>query len=211
MLRHSAACRRTNSDEPDFVTRVWPDANNLPSHDSRYKGAIADIRQHRINNWDWDDDWIFTDPRFNLMGCDDAVFLAFLAETVHPVVRSDAAEVTKLVSEFNTLRPDGYMLSPASFISGHPIYAGTRITASHTPATALKLPTRTLLDDHTPPSRTTSTASSAPSVPTRQPPSPAPRNSSKPPTSSSSTSAASRTGTATTSVTCTRRSPLNCP
>lgn len=137
-------------DEPDFVIRVWPDANNLPSQDSRYKGAIADIRQHRINNWDWDDDWIFTDPRFNLLGCDDAEFLAFLAETVHPVVRSDAAEVTKLVSEFNAqLRPDGYMLSPASFISGHPIYAGTRITASHTPATALKLPTRTLLDDHT--------------------------------------------------------------
>ncbi|MDQ3422989.1 MAG: abortive infection family protein [Actinomycetota bacterium] len=86
----------------------------------------------------------------NLMGCDDTTFVAFLAETVHPVVRSDAAEVTRLVTEFNTqLRPDGYQLTPTSFISGHPIYAGTRITASHTPATALKRPTRTLLDDHT--------------------------------------------------------------
>ncbi|MEP7194324.1 MAG: abortive infection family protein [Actinomycetota bacterium] len=137
-------------DEPGFVVRVWPDAGTYRSTDNRYKDALADIWQHRINNYDWDDDWIFTDTRFNLTGCDDPVLLTFLAEMVHPVVRPDADEVTKLVTEFNThLRPDGYQLTEASSISGRPIYAGTRITASHTPATALKLPTRTLLDDHT--------------------------------------------------------------
>jgi hypothetical protein len=136
-------------DEPDFVIRVWPNANDLPSYDTRFAGALADIRQHRINNLDWYEDWIYTDPRFNLTGCDDPTFLTFLAEIVHPVVRSDPAEVTKLVTEFNTqLRPNGYQLSPASFVSGRPIYVGTRITASHNPATALKLSTRTLLDDH---------------------------------------------------------------
>jgi len=137
-------------DEPDFVVRVWPSANELPSYDSRFKGAMGDIHQHRVNNYDWEDDWIFTDARFNLMGCDDGQFLAFLAEVVHPVVRSDADAVADLVAEFNKhLRPDGYVLAPASYISGRPIYAGSSITASHSPATALSLPTRTLLEDHT--------------------------------------------------------------
>lgn len=136
-------------DEPDFVLRVWPNADELPSYDRRFANALADIHMHRVNNWDWDDDWIFADPRFNLAGCSDPTFLAFLAESVHPEVRSDSAEVAKLVAAFNIyLRPDGYQLSATSFISGHPIYRGTHITASHSPATALRLSTRTLLDDH---------------------------------------------------------------
>ncbi|MGH9249417.1 MAG: hypothetical protein ACRD0W_07885 [Acidimicrobiales bacterium] len=138
-------------DEDQFVVRVWPDAADLPSYDRRFTGALADIHQHRVfNPDDWQDDWIFHDSRFNLMGGDDDQFLAFLAEVVHPVVRSDVDEVAKLIAEFNRqLRPDGYVLAPASHISGKPIYAGSRITASHSPASALSLPTRTLLEDHT--------------------------------------------------------------
>lgn len=136
--------------EDQFVVRVWPEADQLPSYDSRFKGALADIRQHRINNYDWDDDWLFGDSRFNLTGGSDEQFLTFLAEIVHPVVRSDDDEVAKLVTEFNRhLRPDGYALAPASYISGKPVYAGSRINASHSPATALGLPNRTLLEDHT--------------------------------------------------------------
>lgn len=136
-------------DEPDFVARVWPDAADMPSYDRRFSGALADIHQHRVNNYDWEDDWIFTDGRFNLMSCNDDEFLTFLAEVVHPVVRSDEDEVSHLVAEFNKhLRPDGYALAPVSFISGRPIYAGSPITARHSPATALSLPTRTLLEDH---------------------------------------------------------------
>jgi len=138
-------------DEDQFVVRVWPDAADLPCYDRRFTGALADIHQHRVfNPDDWQDDWIFHDSRFNLMGGDDDQFLAFLAEVVHPVVRSDEDEMAKLITEFNRqLRPDGYVLAPASYISGKPIYAGSRITASHSPATALSLPTRTLLEDHT--------------------------------------------------------------
>lgn len=137
-------------EEDQFVARVWPNANQLPSYDNRYKGALADIHQHRVNNYDWDDDWVFADARFNLGGCADDQFLAFLAEVVHPVVRSDDDEVNKLVTEFNRhLRPDGYALTPGSYISGKPIYVGAPIAASHSPATALDLPTRTVLEDHT--------------------------------------------------------------
>lgn len=135
-------------DEPDFVVRVWPNANDLPSYDTRFTGALADIHQHRINNYDWEDDWIFTDGRFNLIGGPDEQFLAFLAEVVHPVVRSEEDEVDKLVAEFNKhLRNDGFTLAPASYISGSTVYAGLP-TASHSPMTALSLPTRTLLEDH---------------------------------------------------------------
>ena len=136
-------------EETQFIVRVWPNAADLPSYDTRYSDALGDIHQHRINNYDWDDDWVFGDARFNLTGGSDAQFVTFLAETVHPVVRQDEDEVTKLVAEYNRqLRPDGWQLTPASYLSGKPIYAGARITASHSPATALRLPTRTLLDDH---------------------------------------------------------------
>jgi len=136
-------------EEPDFVARVWPDAGTYPSGDTRYKDALSDIYQHRVNNWDWEPDWIFTDRRFNLAGCDDTKFLAFLAETVHPLVRSDDDEVTKLVTEYNReLRGDGYALTVVEHRSGRPIYAGGRVSGNHTPATALRLPTRTVLDDH---------------------------------------------------------------
>lgn len=71
-------------DEPDFVVRVWPDATKLSSGDHRYHDALSDIYQHRVNNFDWEDDWIFTHRRFNLSGCDDALFLSFLARSSIP-------------------------------------------------------------------------------------------------------------------------------
>lgn len=136
-------------EETQFVVRVWPNAADMASYDTRYKDALGDIHQHRINNYDWDDDWIFGDARFNLTGGPDEQLVSFLAEMVHPVVRQDEDEVAKLVSEFNRqLRPDGWQLRPVNYISGKPIYAGSRIAASHSPATALGLPKRTLLDDH---------------------------------------------------------------
>jgi len=41
----------------------------LPSTDRRprYPTAREDICQHRLNNDDWDDDWIFEDPQFGLL------------------------------------------------------------------------------------------------------------------------------------------------
>lgn len=137
-------------DEDSFVVRVWPNAADLPSHDYRFGDALADIHQHRVfNSYDWPDDWIFTDTRFNLGNCDDGQLLAFLAEVVHPVVRPNPDEVAELVNEVNKhLRADGFQLTVTSHLSGHPIYTGTRVTASHSPSTALSLPSRTLLEDH---------------------------------------------------------------
>ena len=76
-------------EEPDFLSRLY-DLDELPSHDSRFRTMGQDIWQHRVNNpMDWDDDWVFSDSRLNLLRCPDSEFLSFLCEMLHPVVRPD--------------------------------------------------------------------------------------------------------------------------
>ena len=82
-------------EESEFLNRIF-DLGAMRSHDPRYSDAAGDIWQHRVNNpADWDDDWVFRDNRFNLMNCDDDLFLRFLAETIHPVIRPDITECAK--------------------------------------------------------------------------------------------------------------------
>lgn len=133
-------------DEVAFLSRIY-DLTTLPSHDSRYRDAEGDIRQHRVNNLDWDDDWVFQDPRLALDRGDDDVLLRFLAETLHPVVRH-ADEVDALLTRFNdALRPDGYELAVVDTISGRPVFAGQGRQEFHASKPNLKLATRPLLTD----------------------------------------------------------------
>jgi hypothetical protein len=115
-------------EEVEFLQRLY-DLESLPSHDSRFKNAADDIWQHRVNNpTDWPDDWVFDDPRFNLLrGASDG-FLRFLCETVHPVVRPDRNEVLKLVQHFNDqLRQEGWTLIEEERIAGRPRFVPRRI------------------------------------------------------------------------------------
>src|SRR5262249_23319537 len=114
-------------EEPDFLGRIY-DLGSIHSTDRRHKDAAGDISQHRVlNPDDWDDDWVFSDSRFNLKFCDDEAFLRFLAEMLHPLVRSDEAEVAALLKTFNdALNRDGYELYPADWISGHAVYGWRR-------------------------------------------------------------------------------------
>lgn len=110
--------------EPDFLSRLF-DLSKMPSSDSRFKDAYGDIWQHRINNFDWENDWIFTDNRFNFSNCDDATFLMFLCEMLHPIVRSDTTEVTKLLQMFNdNLTNDNFEIVEKTKISNRPIFVG---------------------------------------------------------------------------------------
>ena len=84
-------------EEPEFLSRLF-DLSSMPSRDSRFKDAAGDIWQHRVNNYNWDESWVFHDARFNLMNGDDEIFLRFLCETIHPVVRRDVAEAQKCKS-----------------------------------------------------------------------------------------------------------------
>jgi hypothetical protein len=94
-------------DDVTFLSRLY-DLSVLPSYDHRHRDADGDIRRHRFANDDWEDDWVFDDPRFALRDGPDEVFVRFLAETLHPVVRADEDEVAALCDRFNQLlRRDG--------------------------------------------------------------------------------------------------------
>ncbi|MGI5243380.1 hypothetical protein [Dactylosporangium sp. CA-139066] len=113
-------------EEPDFLARIY-DLNTLESTDRRHPTAYGDIFQHRVMNDDWDYYWIFTDERFGLAGS-DRLLLRFLAETLHPDVRHDLAEVHELLAFFNEhLAADGYELVQVDAISGAPIFGWQRI------------------------------------------------------------------------------------
>jgi AbiJ N-terminal domain 3/Abortive infection C-terminus len=116
-------------EETDFLSRMF-DLERMPS-DSSFLNAAGDIWQHRINNPnDWEDNWIFNDTRFNLINCDDSIFLNFLCEIIHPIVRIDSSEVNRLLQIFNeNLKEDNYEIVEKTKISGKPIFVGRlRIT-----------------------------------------------------------------------------------
>ena len=115
-------------DQDTFLGRLF-DLASLPSTDTRarYNTAGADIHQHTVSNNDWDVGWIFSDARFGLMNCHDEIFLRFLCEMVHPVVRSDADEVFKIVTMFNRhLAKDGWNIFEAETISARPVFEARR-------------------------------------------------------------------------------------
>jgi len=112
--------------DDEFLSRLY-DLNSLPSTDSRFHNAAADIHQHTVNWTDWEQDWVFFDSRFNLLHASDEKFLAFLCEMVHPGVRPNVAEASDLVGFFNTaLASDGWALVVKSNISGRTVYQAVR-------------------------------------------------------------------------------------
>jgi len=113
-----------NQNEADFLSRIF-DLNRMKSRDYRYDNAYDDIYQHMVNNNDWDSDWIYSDPRLNLLYCDDEIYLKFLAMIVHPRVRTASEEVTKLIEIFNRhLHADGFEIAQIDEISGKPVFGG---------------------------------------------------------------------------------------
>ncbi|MFE2561613.1 serine/threonine protein kinase [Streptomyces sp. NPDC059352] len=122
-LRDSGIAWSGSLDEVAFLSRLY-DLDRLQSSDARFATAKDDIVQHRVNNpGDWDDDWIFADPRFRLDQGPDDVLLRFLEQMVHPEVRTDDNEIEQLVHLLNiTLAPDRFRFSPTYAISGYPVY-----------------------------------------------------------------------------------------
>jgi hypothetical protein len=95
--------------QPEFLEPIF-DLDKLPSTDSRFKDAHSDIWQHTVNNDDWPLEWIFSDPRFNLLAEEDSKFLAFLERCLDQEVRS-GGEAADLAAMFNGyLRDDGWSL-----------------------------------------------------------------------------------------------------
>jgi hypothetical protein len=107
-------------DEIDFLESLY-DLDRLASTDPRFTTAREDIIQHRINNLDWPDHWVFEYPQFQLLDGPDEILLGFLTRFVHPEIQPDLDQSTRRVAELNRLLgPDGWTLRPFEFISGRP-------------------------------------------------------------------------------------------
>jgi hypothetical protein len=124
-------------DEAKFLSRIYK-LKELPSFDYRsyrYRNAYEDIYHHTVRYpRDWSPDWVYNDSRINLSHCADASYLIFLAETLHPMVRSDKDEIDRLLEIYNRhLAADGFEIIAEGAVSGHPTYAGRKkfLGASH--------------------------------------------------------------------------------
>ncbi|KRE52940.1 hypothetical protein ASG92_25050 [Arthrobacter sp. Soil736] len=107
--------------ESEFLSRIF-NLNEVRSTDNRFKTAYQDIQQHRERNDDWGDDYLFTDPRFNIQWGTDELFIQFLELTVHPLVRG-AEQSSKIVGIYNKiLRNDGLHLVADGEAKGQPVY-----------------------------------------------------------------------------------------
>lgn len=112
--------------EVEFLQRLY-ELEKLPSYDNRFDDASGEIWQHRVNNDDWPDDWIYDDPRFNLMQGPTNFFLRFLCEMIHPVVRPDRNEALNLLQQFNDLlRPEGWTIQEEEKVAGRNRFVARR-------------------------------------------------------------------------------------
>lgn len=128
-----------NQTEPDFLGRIF-NLKEMKSRDSRYDNAYDDIYQHMVNNNDWDADWVYSDPRINLLHCEDNTYLKFLSMTVHPRVRTDFKDVSKLIEIYNKhLDSDGFEIAQTDEISGKPVYSGRQKSIGQAHLTAKKV------------------------------------------------------------------------
>lgn len=104
----------------EFLGRVWP-LDEMPSNDYRFSTAGGDIWQHMVNNSDWTDHYLLRNY-LDIMGAEDSLFIRFLEQTVHPLVRSEEDQQA-YVSVINThIQRDSFRLEAASQVSGHPVY-----------------------------------------------------------------------------------------
>lgn len=134
-------------DEVTFLAPLY-DLESLPSYDYRYKTAAGDIRQHRVNNDDGPDAWVFADERFGLAHGPDELFLRFLARAVHPTVRRSSAAADEMVAKINALlAADGYEMVVNGSITGRKTFTHQRIDSFHGTRPAALLADRATLGD----------------------------------------------------------------
>jgi hypothetical protein len=135
-------------DEAEFLSRLY-DLAALPSNDGRVESFGGDIWQHRDNNHDWPDDWVFTDSRIDLFHAVDDEFLRFLCEMVHPAVRPVQKEVDALIAMFNKhLTADRWEIAESGQLSGRAVYSARRQTTAQVRLSPSREPTDVLSDEY---------------------------------------------------------------
>jgi len=113
-------------DDVDFLARLY-NLEDLPSYDHRYRTAEGDIRCH-TNFRDWEDDWVFSDDRFQLKSGEDEFFLRFLCEVFHPAVTQHSVEDEAQPEYYyfrqisGVLRSEGYELYETKRLANKPVF-----------------------------------------------------------------------------------------
>ena len=106
----------------DFCNYCF-DFDNMKSIDSRHENAKGDIIRHTINNDDYPYCWVFEDDRFGLANGSDEMFLRFICEIFHPLVRDEKKQWGLFLEKVNNLiKEDGYELYIKEYISGREVY-----------------------------------------------------------------------------------------
>ena len=109
-------------DDVQFLARIH-DLAKYGSHDYRFRTAEADIRQHTVNNDDWEPDWFLTDSRFNYLHKPDTEFLKLLTEMLHHRVRPSAEDRDALMEIINNaITPCGFKIAKKYGSGGLPVY-----------------------------------------------------------------------------------------
>lgn len=100
----------------DFLERTWK-LSEIPSRD---------IWQHMVNNYDWEEDYLFF-TCLDILQLSDQRFLHFLEQVIHPIVRDSEsqAEYAELINLY--LVKDGFRLNPTEQMSGCPVYKATKL------------------------------------------------------------------------------------
>jgi hypothetical protein len=116
--------------EEDFLLRLFPSLKNMHSNDKRCISAYGDISCHRTRYVDWENDWVFTDNRFDLLHIADEIFIKFLCEMLHPAVRPDEKDLsdigektTEILDILNFyLKDENLKITPKKQEIGKPIF-----------------------------------------------------------------------------------------
>lgn len=104
----------------EFLNRIW-NLDSMPSTDYRFKTAAGDVWQHMVNNSDWDDVYLF-EKYLELMIATDELFVKFIEQVVHPLVRPQVEQGEYIEAINKHLVHDGFSLILAENISGFPVY-----------------------------------------------------------------------------------------
>ena len=120
--------------EYDFLSRIY-DLEKLPSLSTYHKNAFEEIKSYEEDiSYYREMNWIFNDTRFRLLGGEDELFLRFICEMAHPLVRAnrdDATKITRIANEW--LKEDGWELFPLQEKAVGKIFSFRQTTAVQKP------------------------------------------------------------------------------
>lgn len=101
------------------MKRIY-DFSQISSHESDFEDEII---RHTIRNDDYPYGWVFYDDRLQLQNGNDELFLKFLCEMFHPLVRIEKSSWEEILEHINSLlKIDGYEIYEYKKVSNKVIY-----------------------------------------------------------------------------------------